>query len=212
MPDQLKLTTDELLSTTRAVRKRLDLARPVERDVLVECLRLAQQAPAASNRQHWHFIVVTDVEKRKALGDLYRRGAELSYSGRFSGIGSADPQTRRLLESAKYLVDHMHEVPVHVIPCIEGRPSDPSPAAQAGMWGTILPAAWSFMLAARSRGLGTAWTTFHLAFEEEAAEILGVPFNEITQAALIPVAYTLGTDFKPAPREPLETMVHWEEW
>jgi nitroreductase len=178
----------------------------------VECLKLAQQAPAASNRQHWHFLIVTEQEKRNALGDLYRRGAELSYSGRFSGIGSADPHTRRLLESAKYLVDHIHKVPVHVIPCIEGRPTDPSPKAQAGMWGTICPATWSFMLAARSRGLGTVWTTFHLAFEEEAAEILGIPFEEITQAALIPVGYTIGTDFKPAPRQPLETMVHWEEW
>jgi nitroreductase len=212
MPDQLNLTTDELLSTTRAVRKRLDLERPVERDLLVECLKLAQQAPAASNRQHWHFVVVTDAEKRRALGDLYRRGAELAYSGRFEGIASADPKTQRMLESAKYLVDHMHEVPVHVVPCIEGRPSDPSPRAQAGMWGTILPATWSFMLAARSRGLGTAWTTFHLAFEEEAAEILGIPFQEISQAALIPVAYTIGTDFNSAHRNSLETMVHWDEW
>jgi nitroreductase len=212
VPEQLKLTPDELLSTTRAVRKRLDLERPVEREVLEDCLRLAQQAPAASNRQHWHFIVVTDADKRAQLGELYRKGAELSYSGRFAGIRSADPQTRRLLESAKYLVDHIHEVPVHVVPAIEGRPADPSPKAQAGMWGTILPAAWSFMLACRSRGLGTAWTTFHLAYEQEAAEILGIPFDEISQAALIPVAYTIGTEFKPAPRAPLETMVHWEGW
>lgn len=212
MPERLHLTSDELLSTTRAVRKRLDLKRPVERDVLIECLQLAQQAPAASNRQHWHFLVVTDPEKRAALADLYRRGAELSYSGRFDGLRSADPQTQRLLESALYLVEHMHEVPVHVIPCIEGRPTDPSPAAQAGMWGTILPAAWSFMLAARERALGTAWTTFHLAFEEEAAEILGIPHQEVSQAALIPVAYTIGTEFKPADRNPLETMVHWEMW
>ena len=212
MAEKLNLTTDELLSTTRAVRKRLDLERPVERDVLIECLRLAQQAPAASNKQHWHFIVVTDPGKRAALGELYRKGAELAYSGRFAGIGSADPQTRRLLESARYLVDHMHEVPVHVIPAIEGRPTDPSPRAQAGMWGTIMPATWSFMLAARERGLGTAWTTFHLAYEQEAAEILGIPFEQISQAALIPVAYTIGTEFKPARRNPLETMVHWEEW
>lgn len=212
MAETLNLTPDELLSTTRTVRKRLDLTRPVEREVLEECLKLAQQAPAASNRQHWHFMVVTDPDKRARLGELYRQGAELSYSGRFEGIRSADPRTRRLLESAKYLVDHMHEVPVQVIPCIEGRPGDPSPRAQAGMWGTICPATWSFMLACRSRGLGTAWTTFHLAYEREAAEILGIPFDEITQAALIPVAYTIGTDFKPADRAPLETMVHWDEW
>jgi nitroreductase len=212
MPLKLDLTPDELLSTTRAVRKRLDLERPVERDVLIECLKLAQQAPAASNRQHWHFVVVTDPGKRAALGDLYRRGAELSYSEKFAGMRSADASTQRLLESARYLVDHIAEVPVHVIPCIEGRAEDPSPATQAGMWGTILPATWSFMLAARSRGLGTAWTTFHLAFEKEAAEILGIPFEQITQAGLVPVAYTIGTDFKPAPRNPLEDMLHWDEW
>jgi nitroreductase len=149
----LDLTPDELLSTTRSVRKRLDLTRPVEREVLENCLRLAQQAPAASNRQHWHFIVVTDSEKRAQLGELYRRGAGQSYADRFAAIDQVDPQTRRLLESAKYLVDHIDRVPVHVIPCIEGRPDDPSPRAQAGMWGTILPATWSFMLAARERGL-----------------------------------------------------------
>lgn len=212
MPLKLDLTPDELLSTTRAVRKRLDLERPVERDVLIECLKLAQQAPAASNRQHWHFVVVTDPENRAALGDLYRRGAELAYSEKFSGMRSADSQTQRLLESARYLVDHIADVPVHVIPCIEGRADDPSPAAQAAMWGTILPATWSFMLAARSRGLGTALTTFHLAFEKEAAEILNIPFDQITQAGLVPVAYTIGTDFKPARRNPLEDMLHWDEW
>jgi nitroreductase len=212
MPLKLDLTPDELLSTTRAVRKRLDLERPVERDVLIECLKLAQQAPAASNRQHWHFVVVTDPGKRAALGEIYRRGAELAYSDKFAGMRSADAQTQRLLESARYLVDHIADVPVHVVPCIEGRATDASPAAQAGTWGTILPATWSFMLAARSRGLGTVLTTFHLAFEKEAAEILNIPFEQITQAALIPVAYTIGSDFKPAHRNPLEDMLHWDEW
>ncbi len=212
MAETLHLTPDELLSTTRTVRKRLDLTRPVERSVLEECLRLAQQAPTSSNRQHWHFVVVTDPNTRAALGDLYRRGAELSYSGRFAGIRSADPHTRRMLESARHLVEHIDQVPVHVIPCVEGRVDDPAPAAQAGLWGTICPATWSFMLACRARGLGTSWTTFHLAYGEEAAEILGVPFPEIIQAALIPVAYTIGTDFKLAKRNPLETMVHWDGW
>jgi nitroreductase len=212
MPLKLDLTPDELLSTTRAVRKRLDLTRPVERDVLIECLQLAQQAPAASNRQHWHFVVVTDPEKRAALGDIYRRGAELAYSAKFAGIQSADPSTQRLLESARYLVEHIDKVPVHVIPCVEGRMEDASPAAQAGTWGTILPATWSFMLAARSRGLGSVLTTFHLAYEQEAAEVLGIPFDQITQAGLVPVAYTIGTEFKPAPRNPIEEMLHWDQW
>jgi nitroreductase len=106
----------------------------------------------------------------------------------------------------------MHEVPVHVLPCIKGRPDGLPANKQAGIWGSILPAVWSFMLAARARGLGTVWTTLHLAYEKDAAEILGIPYDKITQTSLVPVAYTLGTDFKPGPRKPLEQIVHWNEW
>ena len=214
----LPLTPDELLSTTRAVRRRLDLTRPVEREVLEECLRLAQQAPTASNWQNWHFVVVTDPEKRAGLAELYRRGGE-SYLRRPSALPNlhfADPerqaQAARIWESAHYLLEHVREVPVHVIPCIQGRTDGLPAVSQASRWGSIVPAAWSFMLAARARGLGTAWTTFHLNYEQEAAELLGVPYAEIMQAALIPVAYTKGTDFKPARREPLGTMVQWDAW
>ncbi len=118
----------------------------------------------------------------------------------------------RVRSSADFLAEHLQDVPVHVIPCIRGRPENQPLAVQAGLWGSILPAVWSFMLAARSRGLGTAWTTFHLKFEAEAAELLGIPFGEVTQAALIPVAYTIGTDFRPGQREPLERTVHWDAW
>lgn len=210
---RLELTTDELLSTTRSVRKRLDLTRPVEREALLECLALAQQAPTGSNRQDWHFVVVTDPAKRAALAALYRRGAE-AYAvqrPRFSDPERAS-QYRRIVSSAVYLAEHIHEVPVHLIPCIEGRLEDKPVVAQAATWGSILPAVWSFMLAARSRGLGTCWTTFHLFEEEAAAVLLGIPHAEVTQAALVPVAYTKGTDFRPAGREPLATMVHWEGW
>ena len=118
----------------------------------------------------------------------------------------------RVLAGVRHLYDHLHEVPVHVIPCVEGRTEGKGAFAQASRWGSIMPAAWSFMLAARSRGLGTVWTTFHLASEEEAAELLGIPYAEVMQAALIPVAYTLGTEFKPGVRAPLESMVHWDRW
>jgi nitroreductase len=214
----LNLTPDELLSTTRAVRKRLDLSRPVEREVLEECLDLAQQAPSASNRQHWSFLVVTDSAKRAGLAELYRRGAEISRRSPTSMRNQVieDPERRatyqRVISSSDYLAEHMHEVPVLVIPCVAGRLEQLPVVSQAATWGSILPATWSFMLAARSRGLGTCWTTIHLNFEREAAEIVGIPFESVTQAALIPVAYTLGTDFKPGPRAPLETMVHWETW
>jgi nitroreductase len=207
----LELTPDELLSTTRAVRKRLDLTRPVEREVLEDCLRLAQQAPTASYAQNWQFVVVTDAGKRAALGELWRTVAG-PYLARRAAAAAADPVVARISDAVRYLAEHIHEVPVHVIPCVEGRTDRAPVAAQASRWASIIPAAWSFMLAARARGLGTVWTTFHLRHEREAAELLGIPFDRVMQAALIPVAYTIGTDFKPAPRGPLDTMVHWDSW
>jgi nitroreductase len=200
------LTPDELLSTTRAVRRRLDLGRPVERSLIEDCIRLAQQAPNASNREGWHFVVVTDPERRRALGELYRRGGEQYFA---SAIATDDD---RVAASARFLVEHIAEVPVHVVPCIEGRTEHLTAAQQSGRWGTIAPAVWSFMLAARARGLGTAWTTFHLRFEREAAALLGIPYDDVMQAALIPVAHTLGGDFRPARRAPLERILHWERW
>jgi nitroreductase len=206
---RLDLTTDELLSTTRAVRKRLDLERPVEREVLEECLQLAQQAPTASFSQNWHFVVVTDADKRAALGELWR---QVAYPYLERGGGPREGQMARIGAGVVHLAEHIHEVPVHVIPCVSGRyEGKPNPLV-ASMFGSIVPAAWSFMLAARSRGLGTVWTTFHLMHEREAAEILGIPYDEVTQVALIPVAYTLGTDFKAGTRKPLDSMVHWEHW
>lgn len=205
----LDLSPDELLSTTRAVRKRLDLERPVERKVLEECFRLAQQAPTGSYRQGWHFVAVTDPERRAALADLWRDGAS-RYARHAPPIEGG--QGPRIRDAVRHLAEHLHEVPVHVIPCIEGR-TDGAPALQqAGTWASVVPAAWSFMLAARSRGLGTVWTSFHLFRERDAAELLGIPYDEVMQAALIPVAYTVGTDFKPGPRKPLETMLHWDAW
>lgn len=216
----LDLTLDELLTTTRAVRKRLDLTREVEPEIIRECMEIAVQAPTGSNSQQWHFVVVTDAEKRKALADLYKQ----SYT-RYRAVSSASakealaarPQLakiqERVVSSSDYLAEHLHEVPVHVIPCIRGRLEGASSVTQqAGTWGSILPAVWSFMLAARARGLGTAWTTLHLPYEKEAAQLLGIPYEEYTQAALIPVAYTLGTDFKPGPRKDLDRVLHWNNW
>ncbi len=215
----LDLNPDELLATTRAVRKRLDLTRAVESEVIQECLELAVQAPTGSNSQQWQFVVVTDAEKRKALADLYRknyyeyRAASNSAIQRITERDAEQGRTQqRVANSSDYLAEHLHEVPVHVIPCIRGR-LDNIPASQAaGAWGSILPAAWSFMLAARARGLGTVWTTLHLPSEKEAAEILGIPYEKYTQTSLIPLAYTIGTDFKAGPRQPLEKIVHWNQW
>ena len=206
---RLELTPDELLSTTRAVRKRLDLTRPVERDVLEECFLLAQQAPTASYSQNWHFVVVTDAAKRAALGELWR---QVAYPYLERGGGPREGQMARIGSAVVHLAEHLHEVPVHVIPCVRGRfDGKPNPLV-ASMFGSIIPAAWSFMLAARARGLGTVWTTFHLVHEREAAELLGIPYEEVTQVALIPVAYSIGTDFKPGKRKPLDSMIHWDSW
>ena len=212
----LPLTPDELLSTTRAVRKRLDLTRPVERELLEECLALAQQAPTGGNRQGWGFVVVTDSAKRLALADLYREGWRAYRASPHGDVSRAPEHAQatlgRVLDSADYLAEHLHEVPVHVIPVIRGRTDNQSISGQAAVWGSILPAAWSFMLAARSRGLGTVWTTIHLAFEREASALLGIPFDQFMQAALIPVAHTVGTDFQPASRMGLDTLIHWDRW
>lgn len=211
----LNLTSDEVLTTTRSVRKRLDFSRPVEPEVIKECLEIAVQAPTGGNRQQWHFVVVTDAEKRKALGDVYRRGWELYRAASVTGPlpeNERGKQLGRILSSSDYLAEHMHEAPVLLLPCIKGRLEGKPSVEQAGVWGSILPAAWSFMLAARARGLGSSWTTVHLLFEQDAANVLGIPYEKITQAALIPVAYTQGTDFSPAKREPLDSIVHWNQW
>jgi len=214
----LGLTPDELLSTTRAVRKRLDLDRPVARHLIEECLALAQQAPSGSNSQRWHFVIVTDARKRAELAGLYRRswGQYRASPGAADRIGAGDPRReaiqRRVLDSAQYLADHMHEVPVLVVPCVEHLRQPTPVAAQAGLFGSILPAVWSFCLAARARGLGTCWTTLHLRYEEEAARVLGIPYERVLQVALLPLAHTRGTDFRPGPREPLERIAHWDGW
>jgi nitroreductase len=200
------LTPDELLSTTRAVRKRLDLTRPVERGLLEECLDLALQAPTGGNAQGWHFLLVTDAGRKQALAELYRT------SKRENDPASVPPGHERLMDASAYLASHLHEVPVLVIPCIEGRTEDMPFMQQAVTWGSILPATWSFMLAARSRGLGTAWTSLHLAYERDAAAVLGIPYEQVMQVALIPVAHTIGTGFKPGPRVSRDDRVHWDSW
>ncbi len=216
-----QLSPEEMLTTTRSVRKRLDFSRPVEPEVIRECLELALQAPTGGNSQGWQFMVVTNPDQRKALADVYRKGWSLYREHRMAGRANLEgptptPETMatlgKILSSAIYLAEHMHEVPVLVVPCIQGRTEGLSSPEQAGFWGSILPAAWSFMLAARARGLGSSLTTVHLYYEQEAAGVLGIPYEKVTQTALIPVAYTSGTDFKPASRMPLDAVLHWDTW
>jgi nitroreductase len=212
----LPLSPDELLTTTRSVRKRLDLTRPVPMELIRESLEIALQAPSGSNRQTWHWLVVIDAEKRRAIGEFYRRSVQryLASSGAAGKLYADDPSRatvqRRVGDSVGYLGDHMGEVPVLLIPCLRTGSALPS-GNQAGLWGSLLPAVWSFMLAARARGLGTAWTTLHLAYEREVGELLGLP-DDVRQGALVPTAYYTGETFKPAPRQPLDEVLHHDRW
>ena len=211
--------TDALLSTTRAVRKRLDFDREVPDDVLLECLQLAVQAPTGSNRQGWRWMIIRDAEKKAALADIYRRagGEYLAAAAEQSDSAS---QSGRVMDSANYLAQNLQDVPVMVIPLIVGRMEelvDNTPGggnltnAAAGLMGSIIPAMWSFQLALRSRGLGTVLTTIHLGLEQAAAEVLGIPAH-MSQAGLLPVAYTKGTDFKPAARPPVSEITYLDSY
>lgn len=195
---------DHLLSTTRAVRKRLDLDRPVPREIVEECLRLAIQAPTGSNRQGWHWVVVTDADKRAALADMYRAG----FGPYMERARSGTEGLTRVGESALWLAERLQRVPVHVIPCIEDYTKG---GAHAGVWASMFPAVWSFQLALRSRGLGSVLTTLHLPRAHAAAELLGIP-DGVLQAGLVPVAYYTGDDFKPAKRHPVEAVTSWNQW
>lgn len=200
-------TIDHLLTTTRSVRKRLDLGRPVEAEVIERCLEIAIQAPSGGDRQGWQFVMVTDPELKKSMADLYRR----SFAQYREAQGGAGASPSPGLESAIYLAEHMHEVPVLALFCYAGRVETAGVAAQAALYGSIVPAAWSFMLALRAHGLGSAWTTLHLRYERETAALLGLP-DTLTQAALLPIAYYTGDDFRPAQRTPAAELTHWNGW
>jgi nitroreductase len=211
----LPLTPDELLTTTRAVRKRLDLSRPVPLELVRECLEIALQAPSGANRQRWQWMVVVDAGVRHAIGEIYRERAE-NYAASdtyVSKLHADDPDRSRVQQrvgtSTEWLAERMGQVPVLLIPCLKA--GELRAGNQASLWGSLLPATWSYMLAARARGLGTAWTTLHLGREKEVAELLGMPDN-IHQAAIIPTAFYTGDTFKPAPREPLDKVLHIDKW
>ena len=213
---KLNLTADEVLTTTRSVRKRLDFEWEVDPTLIEECIDIALQAPTGSNQQGWQWMVISDPDKKKAICDYYAKNFAFYAEQPGRDFGEGDTRTERrdkVVSSAQYLADNFHRAPYLVIPIIEGRMGEGTPSAmQAGAWGSILPAVWSFMLALRERGLGSAWTTLHLPNEAEVAELLGIPFDRYTQAGLFPVAYTKGTDFKLAKRLPAADLIHWDTW
>jgi nitroreductase len=212
---ELDLTPRELLTTTRAVRKRLDLERPVERKVVEECLRMAFQAPNGSDQQTWGWVLVDDPDTRAEMARIYMAALQ-DYVAR-PRTKPADapppptPKQQRMTESVMHLMNHLHEVPVLLVPTFHGRCETGSLFDQASRWGSIAPGIWSFMLALRLHGLGSSWTTLHLHREAEMGELLGIPPTE-TQAGLFPIAYTIGTDFKPADRSSSMAHVHWNRW
>ena len=212
---KLNLTADEVLNTTRSVRKRLDFDKPVPREVLMECLEVALQAPTGSNAQGWQWMFIEDPAKKKALADIYRTMATPYLDLPKPERGDIrDDQMDAVMNSAKYLNQNFEKAPVLMIPLLEGRTEGMDAGMQASFWGSLLPAVWSYMLALRERGLGSAWTTLHLIGEGEkqAADLLGIPFEQYTQGGLFPIAYTKGTDFKLAKRLPAEQLTHWDSW
>ncbi|MDP6437931.1 MAG: nitroreductase family protein [Gammaproteobacteria bacterium] len=225
----INLSPDELLTTTRAVRKRLDLDREVPLELVTECVEIARQAPTGSNSQGWHFILVDDAEKRAGLADLYRQGWDRylnapgslpdtisTHSENAGKEAKHNEQMKRVLSSAQYLADNLERVPMLMVPCMKGRNDQMTGpyanAVYAATYGSIIPATWNYMLAARVRGLGTAWTSAHLIYEQDAAELLGIPYAEFTQVALIPTAYYKGESFSPALRRPIAEVLHHNSW
>lgn len=213
---KLNLSADEVLTTTRSVRKRLDFDRPVDPSTIVECIDIALQAPTGSNRQGWQWVVVGDPDTKRAIAEVYRAHFAAYAKLPPPEYDSDDTRARRrehVRSSATYLAENFERAPFMVIPLIAGRLGPGAETfLQASAWGSILPAVWSFMLALRERGLGSAWTTLHLPDERAVADLLGIPFDDYTQAGLFPVAYTKGTDFKPAPRLPAIELTHWDTW
>jgi nitroreductase len=212
---KLNLSVDEVLSTTRAVRKRLDVSKPVPRAVLEECLELALQAPNGSNRNEWRWIIVDDAATIGKLANEYKAAMGILWDGQRQGqpsVTAGVPREDKLLDSAFNLAQKLHKVPAMLIPLMPGRPDGKSAPEQAVVWGSIIQAVWSFFLALRERGLGSAWTTVALRREKEIAELLGIPFNEYTQVGLFPIAYTTGTDFKKAWRKPLPEVLSYNKF
>ncbi|CAN5747226.1 nitroreductase family protein [soil metagenome] len=214
---RLNLSADDVLTTTRSVRKRLDFDRPVEREIVEQCFEIALQAPTGSNRQGWQFVIVEDDRLKRSIAEIYAANFRQYAAMRPARYEEGDTRLQRqaaVVDSATYLAENFHRAPLMMIPCIEGRLDNVDVVAGASTWGSLLPAVWSFMLALRERGLGSSWTTLHLLNdgERQVADLLGIPFDRYSQGGLFPIAYTRGTDFKPAPRQPLSEVLHWGRW
>jgi nitroreductase len=202
--------TDLLLKTTKQVRKRLDLTRPVPHEELLECIDIAGHAPMGGNLERNRWMIIDDPETKAKISEYF--GAVGRPYLAQSAEARLDDRGSRVIDSAMFLVDHLHEVPALVLAMRLDRVPEGSPSGTyAGYFGSVLPGVWSFQLAARSRGIGSAWTTFHLEYEAEVAELLGIP-PTVTQACLLAVGYYTGESFSPAPRRPAAEVTYLNRW
>jgi nitroreductase len=199
-------TVDHLLTTTRAVRKRLDPTRPVPQATITECLRIAVQAPSAADSQSWRWLVLTSPEVKQAVGAIFRQASE---PVRGMLANAEDEADKRRLSSSLYLVDHLHEMPVLVLACVVDEEVDGQHLPPLAHYGSIYPAIWSLQLALRSRGLGS--TLMLLPDPKAVVELLGIP-EDVEPVSLVPVAYYTGATFKPAVRRPVEEITYWNRW
>ena len=201
---------DRLLTTTKQVRKRMDLSRPVPRELLLECIDVAQHAPMGGNLERNRWLVVDDPELKASIGEFYQQVGRPYLAA--NEQGTVEGTQAKVIDSARYLVDHIAEVPAMVIAMrLDRLPPNASNADVAGYHGSVAPGVWSFQLAARARGLGSAWTTFHLVHEQEVAALLGIP-DSVTQVALLPVGFYTGETFNPAPRRPAAEITYFNRW
>jgi nitroreductase len=208
---KLNLSVDDVLTTTRTVRKRLDLSKPVPRAIIEECLELALQAPNGSNLNVWRWIVVDERATIATIARIYKAGLE-AYAKDHWRANLGIPDEDKLVDSAMTLLGVMDRVPALLIPLMPGRVEGKNASDQAVMWGSIVQAVWSFCLALRERGLGSAWTTVTLERENDMADVLAIPFEQYTQVGLFPIAYTLGTDFKRAWRKPVSEVLSYNKF
>jgi nitroreductase/uncharacterized protein YndB with AHSA1/START domain len=203
-----RTSIDHVLATTRAVRRRLDLDRPVDTEVLLDCIDLAEQAPTGGNLPSRRWIIVRDPAQKAKLGELYREAALPFMASAAERLAGTDHPAARVMASSAYLADHLGEVPALVVPTIIGRHDG---SGRPGLFDSVIQAAWSFCLALRARGLGTTWVTAILQREAEVREILAIP-DDLTIVAVFPVAYTTGGDFRPAPRLPARQITSFDRY
>lgn len=191
---------DHYLSTARSVRRKIDFERPISRKDLEACVNVAVQAPTGIPGETWRFLIVDDGETKQRVAAVYRDVITELMTER----GLPMKQTQQAL------MDRLPEMPCMVFVCSLGQPM-PTHAGQVAFFGSVLPAAWSLMLAMRVRGIGATWTSVLSARCEQIAEILNIP-DDVTQTVMLPCGYTKDATLKPADRLSAADVTYWNSW